>query len=248
MINWDERIEGWIANSPLCACGCGKKVTVDWQRARDRRCRAYPYRPFIQGHNFRTVPELQLTARERSIVVGTLLGDGYCGYAHAKATMPRLVCSHGAKQAEWSEWKASELSRLNAKVKYVKNPGWGEQWARMETASHDSLKEFQALFYSPEGKAITNDILKQIDPLALAVWVGDDGSLQSDYSFHTEGFDLRSIDLLSGLLWKLGAENNVQPNGRGHHLIRTYRTGTRVIASLIAPHLPECMRYKLWQE
>lgn len=247
-IDWDERIAGWENNAPLCLCGCGFPVSVNASKARADRLKAYPYRPYIQGHNGRKVGSLQLTAREKSIIVGTLLGDGYCGYGHSKSKAPRLVCNHGSKQAEYSEWKASELIRLNAKVKYVKNLGWGEFSARMETASHESLVEFHRMFYQDAGKMITPEILTHIDHLALAVWVGDDGSLQDDYCFHTEGFDTRSIDLLSGFLWGLGAENTIHANSRGHHFIRTYRVGTKAVAKIIAPHLPDCMEYKIWHE
>lgn len=245
-IDWEARIRGWHENAPMCACGCGYKVAVNAAKAQADRAKSYKYRPYIQGHNFRQVGALQLTARERSIILGTLLGDAWCGYPNKKSTMPKLAINHSIKQEDYSEWKAAELIRLNAKVNYVPNPGWGDTWARVETSCHESLKEFHDLFYSKDGKEITNQLAAMIDPLALAVWVGDDGSLSMDYQIHTEGFSKRSVDILSAALWYRGVENTTYTTPRDHTLIYTNRAGTRKLAQLIKPHLPDCIGYKLW--
>ena len=67
-VDWDSRISGWLEQAPLCKCGCGRQVLVNVDKARKDRLKTYSYREYIPGHNFRQVPSLQLTARERTVI------------------------------------------------------------------------------------------------------------------------------------------------------------------------------------
>jgi len=120
-----------------------------------------------------------LTARARSILVGTLLGDGRLqptGRCRA-----RLRLEHGLDQLEYLLWKADELSGIAAgRTTYLDRvhplTRAVYRYVRHQSLASATYGQFWKLFY-PSGKKHIPDVLSAllVDPLALAVWYMDDG-------------------------------------------------------------------------
>lgn len=201
---------------------------------------------------------------QRSIIVGTVLGDGHMDLFQSGASLTLVHC---IKQLPWLEWKAGQLaplfSRTQAKVRRVKKTrSWNVQKRSM---AHPLLVDLYHLFHSrPEHectkvrgktihkKMVTSAVLDLVDPLALAVWYGDDGCLgrtkrgdatagialgcmtQSEYDLIRDWF--RSAGYWCGLT-KM-KDSNCQ-------VLRMYQPGTRKFVRDIAPFLHESMHYKI---
>jgi len=122
-----------------------------------------------------------LTKQQKSILIGTLLGDGHL---NKRGSNVRLQIVHGPAQEEYIKWKYDNLKDLctDRGLKYNKytdrNSKSGVKYCwDFYTQHHEFLTFLHNLLYSPN-KQINEQILDRLDPLALAVWIMDDGSLQ----------------------------------------------------------------------
>ena len=176
----EEKANRWVANAPLCGCGCGKFVSVNIEQGFKGRYREYPYSTFLHGHNTRkTDQSIVLTNDEIQLILGSLLGDASLLYAHSGCSAPRLIMNHGGKQLDYVEYKALELERLGGSVTLVKNGGYGEDNARFVSSTMECLKPFHDLMYLPK-KRVTKELLDKLNYRAWAFWWLDDGTLNKD--------------------------------------------------------------------
>ena len=238
-----SRMTVWTANAPYCACGCGNKVEVREATARQKRWSTYPYRGYLPGHNNRVIdPSIELTAAERAVILGSLLGDGYVGYAHKTATYPRLRITHGLPQKEYALWKAELLARLHPKVTTLPNKGYGETTVHLQLPSLKALVPLHSAFYVGGLKVVPEGLIKSLSPLALAIWYLDDGSLHAasgTISLHTEGFTEGVVRRLALDLSALGFSAVMQATTRGHYFVRLNAKSSYLFLEHIRSEVPQ---------
>lgn len=127
---------------------------------------------------------IRLTTRQKAILAGTLLGDGYLQKTGAKNA--RLRLEHGEKQTEYLIWKTDQfpkqffqpLARLRRR-----HPKTMRTYAYARAQSHatPALGKWRALFYKNGAKHIPTNVAALIhEPIALAVWYMDDGYYAPD--------------------------------------------------------------------
>ena len=122
---------------------------------------------------------MKFTARQRAILAGTILGDGYVQKTGEKNA--RLRFEHGEKQKEYILWKGKQFPKLfNGAPKRVMrvHPSTKKTYIywRWQSNSTPELGYWHAQFYPKGKKRIPEDLAKMIqDSLALAVWYMDDG-------------------------------------------------------------------------
>ena len=150
--------------------------------------------------------KIKLSERQRSIIVGTLLGDGHLETVDKGRTY-RLKITHSARQKEYIEWLYLELKNMvrtppQRKIKKGMNKVYEEYW--FNTYSLGSLRFYGQQFYVGGEKIIPEMIGKLLDPLAIAVWFMDDGSYKSNrhrtYIIHTLSFKKKELELISEVL------------------------------------------------
>jgi len=121
---------------------------------------------------------ISLSKEQKSILFGTILGDGYLQKTGEKNS--RLRLEYGFKQKEYLFWKVEKLRQLfQGKPVYLErfHPLTRKTYKywRHQSQSTPYLGKLQKLFY-PEGKKKIPDNLEEyISPLMLAVWYMDDG-------------------------------------------------------------------------
>jgi len=124
------------------------------------------------------IEEMNLSKRQKSILVGTVLGDAYLqktGKSNA-----RLRLEHGVKQKDYLVWKANAFPRLfqgkpkEVSRKHPKSKKIYYYW-RVQSDSSPELGRWRKYFYKNGKKKIPQDLKKYLDGLALAVWYMDDG-------------------------------------------------------------------------
>lgn len=122
---------------------------------------------------------MNFTKEQKSILIGTILGDAYLQKTGKKNS--RLRLEHGKKQKEYLLWKVSKFPCLfQGKSKYVKrqhplSQKIYEYW-RHQSSSTPELGKWRKIFYQNDKKCIPDNLETILeDPLSLAVWYMDDG-------------------------------------------------------------------------
>lgn len=150
--------------------------------------------------------ELELTDRQRAIIVGLLLGDGHLETQNNGRTY-RLKVEHGSAQADYVHWLFKELREwIPAEKPYVKIRKDGVQNVGFTTYSHGSLRFYGQQFYEGKRKRMPMIIQKMIEPISIAVWFMDDGSRKSakhqTYILHTLGYSKSDLELAQAMFEK----------------------------------------------
>lgn len=202
-------------------------------------------RRITYSSEIRKLKNIPLNTEQKSIILGSLLGDGGIQVAWAGTSKNyRFAKMHSVKQREYIDWTYERLKPFVLSGPWIYEP---TQSIRLRTISHPELTDMRQLFYRDDKKVLPKNIAEIIsDPLAFAVWFMDDGNLKGhSYNLNTQSFtesENRRIIALLKTIWNLECtlERN---NGR----FRVYvRTGSgSALASVIRKYILPSMLYKL---
>jgi len=121
---------------------------------------------------------INLTAKQKFILYGAILGDGFLQKTGSKNA--RLRLEQGAKQKEYLFWKVGMLSLLfQGKPRKVERihlitKNQYSYW-RHQSQANPFLGKLRNVFYPQGKKIIPQNIEKCLNPASLAVWYMDDG-------------------------------------------------------------------------
>ncbi len=194
-----------------------------------------------------------MTARERTIVVGCVLGDGFL-QATGKRNA-RLRLEHSATQKEYLFWKWQELKRyMQDRPKRLErfHPVWRKRYSYYRCQSHSSPQfgKLRAVFYRDHGKGIPKEIKKLLaTPLALAVWYMDDGYYyvrdRTAYLYLSH-LNLTDVQRLKDVLASaFDLYPKLERKKTGALDFKFSAAETRKLMEIVAPHVIKSMRYKL---
>lgn len=132
------------------------------------------------------------------ILTGTLLGDAYLGKTGKGY---RIELKHAVSQQEWLAWKAKRLSSaFDFSFDYITDTrGFkGLPQVRAVSRLHPELDDVYFEWYEDDGKKyISLSSMLTITPLALAVWIMDDGTLNKKrYTIYSQSFTRDENDYL----------------------------------------------------
>lgn len=116
---------------------------------------------------------VHLTDEQRSMIIGTILGDGSLIETATKNNL-RLKIEHCDAQREYVFWKYECLKSfvLTPPKFQPRNHSW-----MFRTISHPELTNLGTLFYQGRQKIVPEKIDTLLtEPISLAVWFMDDGS------------------------------------------------------------------------
>lgn len=188
------------------------------------------------------LPE-SLTPRLRSILVGSMLGDG--SLRKTGASTASYVEHHSIKQREYLNWKALEWGPFFSSTSPSDK---GDHLGfRLLTHGCRVLFPYWQVFY-PTGKGEkTFSGLDQelVDDLALAVWFMDDGSRTSSYFRFSVGPDPANHRVQLRVLRRFGLEVSLYSDPEDLSIHVQGRGSLTKFVDLVSPHLPPCMGYKL---
>ncbi len=195
-----------------------------------------------------------LSGQQRQIVMGGLMGDGSISrkrMSGAGATVKsRFRFGHGPKQNDYALWKASLLEGVPTTVSRHSKGGW-----MVETTPLAELDELRDAVYLGGKKVLSWDYLKELTPLALAIWYMDDGGFQvrrQDGSAGRSEICVQAMEsttrdrLHEYLVDTYGLSVKLASRG-GNAFLVFDRDGTEAFHALISPYVPQCMDYKLLQ-
>lgn len=150
---------------------------------------------------------LNLNQTQLSVLIGSLLGDGTMRIGN-KAQNANFKVEQGLKQKEYVFWKYEVFKEWvttppKLSMRYDENrlPYPKSWWFR--TVRHPKLTLFHKMFYKNGIKIVPKKIADLLDPLALAVWIMDDGCLNKNIiDISTYSFKLGEIKLLQKAIYK----------------------------------------------
>jgi len=185
-----------------------------------------------------------IEGRLQSLLVGSMLGDGRL-VRRVNAT--HYSERHCGAQRPYLEWKAALWGPwANPVVDVPDQRGFTQ--VGMFTCAHDSLNEWQEMFYVDQHKGwkrLVPQIVDKVDEFALAIWYLDDG-----YAGWWPGITFGADDASREVAWSIFEKFGLKPRWQlkvrntGQFHMEREDTADRFI-ELIKPHVPECMAYKL---
>ena len=113
-----------------------------------------------------------LSPSQWQLILGSVMGDGNLSSpVRREDYSARFRMGHGAKQAAYLDWKVSLLANIpHRRTVNAKGAGFADFTPLAE------LGELREVVYQGDGKRhLTWDYLKELTPLALAIWYMDDG-------------------------------------------------------------------------
>ena len=121
---------------------------------------------------------ISLSKKQKSILFGIILGDGYLQKTGKKNA--RLRLEHGSKQKDYLLWKVGNLKKLfQGKPKYLEriHPITKRKYCywRHQSQSTPYLGKLRKIFYPNNKKKIPDELEKYLTTITLAVWYMDDG-------------------------------------------------------------------------
>src|SRR6266545_636959 len=179
-----------------------------------------------------------LSEEQRSLIVGSLLGDGAM---RCKANA-LIEFNHSAEQRAYVDWKFQQLVALVSTPPKLRSGNGGRLAYRFTTRSLPELTPFYRTWY-PQGRKVVPQLTPT--PLTMAVWFMDDGckSYRAIY-LNTQQFDLESQGRLLNLLqeqWGIRASLN---RDKTYYRIRIAVESVERFRAIVGPHVLPELKYK----
>lgn len=123
---------------------------------------------------------VKLTATQKSLIMGALLGDA-CATKTASQKW-RISFVHGPKQYKYLDWKYQAIKNIvqSPPKKRITQKAYGTESMTFKTRLNKEIGNIADQLYQKGTKTVTLEYLNQLDTLALAVWILDDGNLNKN--------------------------------------------------------------------
>lgn len=189
----------------------------------------------------------------QNIVVGSLLGDGWLNAISPTQKSVFCVKCHD-KSIEYLDWLREQIAELKpSQLKSVSR--YSQHY--FYTRSQRDLGDFRKLFYPNEGKKRVPPNIKKLlnDPVSLAVWYQDDGTLDFRSKYHrnalfaTHCFSFKDCTLLKETLYEnFGIKVSVckcQMRGKMYYRLYVLSESMDCFVETVRPHIHENYAYKI---
>ncbi|OBI16601.1 recombinase RecA [Mycobacterium sp. E2327] len=203
-----------------------------------------------------TEPHL-LSDQQFQVVLGSLMGDGNLSSNRRDRNGVRFRLGHGAKQLDYLQWKTALMGNIRHSVR---ENAKGASF--VDFTPLPELAELQRAVYLGDGKKfLSEEYLKVLTPLALAIWYMDDGS----FTLRSKGLQERTaggsgrieicVEAMSeGTRARLrdylcdtyGLDVRLRQAGSAGKAVLVFSTAaTAKFQKLVAPYMAPSMEYKL---
>jgi len=211
----------------------------------------------------RKATEVPLTAQQKELIYGSLMGDGKQGSGNS------FSIKHSGKAEEFLLWKYNILKSVASKNSLKKEEYYDERYdswletIRFYTHANSDIEEIIYQFYNSGKKKITSEILGNISDFGLAVWYMDDGKIGWNYQSRrrkswnsqpsialcTDSFSLEECELMRDwFLSKYRIECYIKEVRRNQHRLKFGTEATSKFLKIVSPHIIPYMQYKISYE
>ena len=184
-----------------------------------------------------------LTKLERSIIIGSILGDGYMRIMPGRSDA-FLEINHSVKAKDYVDYKFNKLKRICESAPKERATNEDRHAYRFFTKQHKDLTTLYGLFYKNKRKIIPKNL--ELDPMSIAIWYMDDGSKSrdSDVYLNTQQFSLLDQKKLLNCLRKFGINARLNKDKK-YYRIRILKESIQNFMDIVAPYMAPSMKYKL---
>ena len=184
-----------------------------------------------------------LTQKQKSIITGSLLGDGSLQLQKGRSNA-FLAFNHALAYKEYVDWKYKHLANLVGTPPKARK-GNGKRMAyRFTTLSFPELTALYRKFYDGNKKIIPKDLI--LSPLALAVWFMDDGcKCRNSLYLNTQGFDLSDQNKLQEILRNQWSIDTTLNKDKKYYRIRIRAKDVDRFKKIVSPFILSLFYYKL---
>lgn len=200
--------------------------------------------------------DIHLTSLQRSLIFGSLLGDATMRMGRGAANA-NFKIEQGLAQREYVLWKYDVLKSIvitkpQLSYRYDKDGNKYEKSWWFRTIRHPVLTDIYFMFYTTNkyrcgAKIVPKFIGELIDPIALAIWIMDDGSYsRNKIDISTYSFSLGDIHLLQDIiLSKFKIKMNFYKDRNKGYRMYCNTEETKKLIEVICPYIIESMMYKI---
>lgn len=195
----------------------------------------------------------RMTKKAQNIIVGSLLGDGWLNAL--SPTQKAVFCVKcNDKSLGYLKWLREQIAELQPSVlKRIERYSQHYFYTRRDK----DLGGFRKLFYPDEGKKIVPPNIKSLlnDPISLAVWYQDDGTLDFRSKYHrnaliaTHCFSFEDCILLKDTLHEnFGIKVSVckcQMRGKMYYRLYVLSESMNRFVETIQPYIHQNHAYKI---
>lgn len=184
-----------------------------------------------------------LTQYQKSIIIGSILGDGYIRKIRGRSEA-FLEINHSVLQQDYVDWKYKALANITKSAPKKRLGNEGRIAYRFFTKQHTYLSYLLEKYYQDHIKIIPNNL--SLNPLILAVWYMDDGSMcrKRDVYLNTQQFSIEDQLKMLESLEKIGLQAKLNKD-KEYFRIRFLKKSLQKLKFLISPHIIPSMRYKI---
>ena len=189
-----------------------------------------------------------------SIIFGSLLGDGHAE-KRLKGLGTRISFFQEDSHVEYLLFLhkvLSELGYCNPKVPTITNrlgaKGKVRKIIRFSTWTYTSFNWIHDLWYKDKIKSVPECIGQYLTPLALAVWVMDDGAkVGKGLKFSTNSFTYNEcLILVKALNDNFNLKASIQSAGSNNqYIIYIWKESMDDLRNIISPYIIPEMKYKI---
>lgn len=192
-----------------------------------------------------------------SIIFGSLLGDCYGEY-RSKGNGTRFCFYQEASHLSYLIWLHKKLSNLNycSEISPKTHTRLGKEGKvrkiiRFKTWTFSSFNWIHELWYSNNKKIVPNSIGDYLTPLALAMWIMDDGYKSgSGLKLCTNSFSYLECILLTKVLFdNFNIKSSVQSAGaidKNQYHIYIWKESMPLLRNIVSTYVHPSMKYKLF--
>lgn len=191
----------------------------------------------------------RLNHKQKSLVIGSLLGDGYMRIIEGRADA-FLEINHSAKAKKYVDWKYNILKNLCASAPKERVSGVDRMAYRFYTKQSPEFTAIYKVFYKNKKKIIPKTL--QLDSVILAIWYMDDGSktINKDNSnnvniyLNTQQFSMNDQKFLLHLLREIGINARLNKD-KQYYRVRILKESVDKFMKIINTEMEDSMRYKM---
>lgn len=198
-----------------------------------------------------------LTPVQRSVLIGSIFGDGCCHRSKARIST-QVSFTQGQDQHAYLMLKHGVFGSMSSAVTpYESGFKEGLYVYRFNLECTDATEVIRDNMVDdgkhPSGRrrwAPTNDLLEAIDPQALAIWFLDNGStafreFNGNASLHTERFSHATQErFVEFFQRRYGLEARIRNDSRGNEFLWFPSESTARLLEIVKPFTPSCMAWK----
>ena len=197
---------------------------------------------------------MKLTKQQTSVLIGTILGDGFLQKTGEKNA--RLRLEHSQKQKDYVLWKGNIFGRLfQGKPNYLEriHPKSKEtyKYCRWQSSAGPAFGKWRKYFY-PNGKKIIPINIGEIltEPITLAVWYMDDGYFnkidRNSYIYLGRVTRTETEILQKAIMKNFDIVATIYDKKNKGFVLFFGAKETKKLQALIRPFIIESLQYKLF--